>query len=756
MSTGVMVAFVAAFAFLIALATAASPHPVVAERLPGSAPLGFANLGPAPLDSTVSFRLHLHTQRSPAELHSILETVSATGKHLEYPEVAELYAPPAAALDRVLQWLVHEGVDLDVDVIVRMEVVLVRASVRTVNRLFNTAMHEFVSLHDQAELGRAAVVQRAAGSSVHLPEHVAGDVALVTGVSEMFHLQHPARRQAGVHVRGAAPRASSSAPLITPDFLRSYYGVAYTPAANSKAKTCVGSFGSYYNPTCLAQFGSQIDHSSHGHIAKSIGYNCWGVDTNANCAAAEGEADLDVEYLTSMGDGVETWVWQSASNETDGQEWLLNWAFQVVGQTAANLDVPQVYSLSYGLPELWNCYQPFELSRYCPSFGYDSAKYVAAVDSELQRMGMRGWTVVVATGDDGAAGDTSNAPYATGYGVDVVNQLAVTLDGGAGVGNITCAIPFGGMGRGFLCGLVMQACGNSLHTFVSSFANGYEGCSLETQSVFGPSCVQTQQPSVSSNCSRSQFPSVSYSVNGGAVCTIGAYDVSTAQGGQGVDLPLLANYPGSSPYIVAVGATMVGPDGKSEVTCSSGAGALISSGGYFSPLHPRPSFQDDDVKSYLGKSGLPPASAFAIGGRAVPDIALFGHNYLTEMFNMATGSCGNVPGVDGTSASTPVFSGLVGLINDARLAAGKGTLGWLTPKLYSIDRSAFFDVTQGDNRCRQVTSAMTYDNTCATPPGTFWVGCGDWGFPATDGWDAATGLGSPHFPALLQQLVALP
>ena len=48
------------------------------------------------------------------------------------------------------------------------------------------------------------------------------------------------------------------------------------------------------------------------------------------------------------------------------------------------------------------------------------------------------------------------------------------------------------------------------------------------------------------------------------------------------------------------------------------------------------------------------------------------------------------PGLDGafqlifgTSASSPVVGSMITLINDARLAAGKGPVGFLNPSVYS-------------------------------------------------------------------------
>jgi hypothetical protein len=98
--------------------------------------------------------------------------------------------------------------------------------------------------------------------------------------------------------------------------------------------------------------------------------------------------------------------------------------------------------------------------------------------------------------------------------------------------------------------------------------------------------------------------------------------------------------------------------------------------------------------------------------------------------------------VDGTSCSSPVFAGYIALANAQRLAAGKKVLGFLPPAIYAIAAStpaAFQDITKGDNKCTE--------NGCNNGKCT--------GFTAIAGWDAATGLGSPHGPALVAALAAL-
>ena len=62
---------------------------------------------------------------------------------------------------------------------------------------------------------------------------------------------------------------------------------------------------------------------------------------------------------------------------------------------------------------------------------------------------------------------------------------------------------------------------------------------------------------------------------------------------------------------------------------------------------------------------------------------------------------GEVYSIGGTSASTPVFAGMITLVNSHRLSKGLGTLGWITPSLYQYFDHFIHDVVSGDNRCAE-------------------------------------------------------
>ena len=81
-------------------------------------------------------------------------------------------------------------------------------------------------------------------------------------------------------------------------------------------------------------------------------------------------------------------------------------------------------------------------------------------------------------------------------------------------------------------------------------------------------------------------------------------------------------------------------------------------------------------------------------------------------------------GTSGTSATTPVAAGMFSNINAARLAIGKGSLGWVNPVLYTYFSRFGNDVVKGNNKDGP---------TCPQ------------GFYATPGWDPASGLGSINY-----------
>ena len=171
----------------------------------------------------------------------------------------------------------------------------------------------------------------------------------------------------------------------------------------------------------------------------------------------------------------------------------------------------------------------------------------------------------------------------------------------------------------------------------------------------------------------------------------------------------LPSFPASCPYVTTVGATK---NFAPEVAAFDPANNFASGGG-FSNYFPRPAYQDPYVPDYIASLGSQFQGLYNASGRGYPDIAAQGFRFLTVWD-------GGVVVLDGTSASTPTAAGVVSLVNDALLAAGRAPLGWSNPWLYGVGKGGFTDVVEGSA-----------------------VGCCGEAFPAQGGWDAVTEWGAP-------------
>jgi len=187
---------------------------------------------------------------------------------------------------------------------------------------------------------------------------------------------------------------------------------------------------------------------------------------------------------------------------------------------------------------------------------------------------------------------------------------------------------------------------------------------------------------------------------------------------------LYPSWPASSPWVTAVGGTRFVDQKPTEAEMATDQ---FGSGGGFSSMFDRTNatWQEAVVKSYLATaSKLPKAGAYSAGGRATPDVSGIAEGYQVIDHGSKPDSVG------GTSASTPMFSAVVSLLNEARLQAGKPPMGFLNPFIYQ-NKQAFTDVTLG-------TNAIGRDGIKVPE-----------GFECERGWDPATGLGTPIFSKLL-------
>lgn len=173
----------------------------------------------------------------------------------------------------------------------------------------------------------------------------------------------------------------------------------------------------------------------------------------------------------------------------------------------------------------------------------------------------------------------------------------------------------------------------------------------------------------------------------------------------------LPAFPAGCPWVTAVGGTA---GFEPEVAVSR-----FGSGGGFANYFPTPDYQKATVQAYIKSLNGLYNGLYNKGGRGYPDVAAQGNHDVIAW-------AGNITTVGGTSASAPTFAAVIALVNDALIAKGKPSLGFLNPWIYSGAYSALTDVTSGSA-----------------------IGCNVSGFPAQTGWDAVTGWGTPNFGKLV-------
>jgi kumamolisin len=181
-------------------------------------------------------------------------------------------------------------------------------------------------------------------------------------------------------------------------------------------------------------------------------------------------------------------------------------------------------------------------------------------------------------------------------------------------------------------------------------------------------------------------------------------------------------FPGSSPWVLAVGGTTIGNisgttfdeyvwNDPSPMDPSQWG----TTGGGVSAFFPLPSYQS--------AAGIPVSLYNGSVGRGVPDVA--GNASFNSGYSGITVGGGPFIG-NGTSASSPLWAGLIAVINGALGV----NVGFVNPAIYALGSSVFRDIVPGAGPANNNNAGVT-------------------GYPAGPGWDACTGWGSPRGKALL-------
>jgi len=347
-------------------------------------PKGWVMLGAAPSHAHINFTLGLATQNS-AELESLFWAVSdpESDQYLQYPTAAELEERFGASQEdrtAVTEWLQQAGVHAKQIKHVSSSI-KVRTLVHTAAKLFNTEIRHF--RHNTT----GAVTYKAWGA-YSLPKAIHQRVELVTGISSF-----PVARRNPYKLPGAG-RADIDEAVI-PQTVANLYGIRSQSVGSSSATQGVVEYeGQYFNNNDTARFAKDVGYTTRNTTIRPIPASHV-VGTNMPSQPGV-ESTLDVQWMQAVNLEATTWFWIE-----DGQGWLYEFGTHILNVT----NPPQVLSTSYGW---WEGDQCAIDGTECQLLGVDSLGYTAAVNKLFQKIGLRGISMLVASGDSGANSRTDD------------------------------------------------------------------------------------------------------------------------------------------------------------------------------------------------------------------------------------------------------------------------------------------------------------------------------------------------------------
>ena len=336
-------------------------------------------------------------QRNVDKLEELLLQVSDPdspyyGKHIDVDQITKIIAPSNTTLNAVYIWL-H-----------RYEV----------NRCNLTRNKDFLVCHVQSSIAekmlKGAVfyyfkhpkyskkVIRSA-TRYYVTRQIAKYLDFIGGL----HRFPPVSKKSGVKI--SASRNFASVKHVDfhvgvyPKVLRNRYNISNSDVGKHQNNSqAVAQFlEQHYHTTDLVEFMTLFVGSEFPHLTKVSKV----VGPNSGLIAGV-EASLDIQYIMSLGANIPTWFWSTAGRH-ESQEPFLEWMVAIGNMS----QVPFVHSISYG---------DVESSL--------SVSYMKRINVEFMKAGLRGITILFASGDSGAGcldgkfspSFPASSPYITSVG----------------------------------------------------------------------------------------------------------------------------------------------------------------------------------------------------------------------------------------------------------------------------------------------------------------------------------------------------
>lgn len=285
------------------------------------------------------------------------------GKHLTLEEVSSLVRPSELTQKVVRRWLQSHGITDCLTVHTR-DFLQCTMTAEVAETLLPGSKFRRYTRDSQS------VVRSSAPYSVHDDVHQHLD--FVGGLHRL-----PPKRQQELSKASSNRRQKPGVHLgVTPAILRARYNLSTTDVgtAQNNSQAVAQFLEQYYSPADLAEFMSMFGRSfqHHSQVDRVVGTQGTG--------KAGMEASLDVEYIMSTGANISTWVFTNPGRH-ESQEPFLQWMVLLSNMS----DLPWVHTISYGDDE-----------------DSLSTAYMMRINTEFMKAGVRGISLLFASGDSGA------------------------------------------------------------------------------------------------------------------------------------------------------------------------------------------------------------------------------------------------------------------------------------------------------------------------------------------------------------------
>uniref|UniRef100_A0A1A7XPN0 Tripeptidyl-peptidase 1 n=1 Tax=Iconisemion striatum TaxID=60296 RepID=A0A1A7XPN0_9TELE len=282
------------------------------------------------------------------------------GKYLSLEEVASLVRPSELTQKTVHSWLQSHGIS-DCLTVHTQDFLQCTMTAEVAEKLLPGS-----KFHHYVRDGQSIV--RSSGPYA-VSDHVDQHLDFVGGLHRPPHTKQYVNRKKWESKRGVHLG-------VTPSILRERYNMTAADVGSDQNNSqAVAQFlEQYYHPADLAEFMNMFGRSfKHLSAVDRV------VGTQGGGKAGV-EASLDVEYIMSTGANISTWVFTNPGRH-ESQEPFLQWLMLLSNMS----DLPWVHTISYGDDE-----------------DSLSTAYMMRINTEFMKAGVRGLSLLFASGDSGA------------------------------------------------------------------------------------------------------------------------------------------------------------------------------------------------------------------------------------------------------------------------------------------------------------------------------------------------------------------